>query len=101
MNYNLAKVLLMKILFAALLVLFAISSVWGKSRTTTLESCITAPVDPILLSNYFKDDEIKIDTKFLFCLNQTEGVFYHSLFDVPDNILQKRYDFIMSERASK
>lgn len=91
----------MKILFTALLVLFAISSVWGKSRPTTVESCIKSPVDSIVLSNYLKDDQVKIDTQFLFCLNQTDGIFYHSLFDVPDDILQKRYDFIMSERASK
>ena len=91
----------MKILFTALLVLFAISSVWGKSRPVTVESCISSPVDSILLSNYLKDDQIKIDTQFLYCLNQTNGPFYQSLFDVPDDILQKRYDFIMSERASK
>jgi len=48
-----------------------------------------------------KDEQVKIDSEFLFCLNQIEGVYYQSLFDIPDTLLERRYEVIMKVRASR
>ena len=92
----------MKTLFAFLLLLFVASSLWARERApVTIESCINANVESIYYMRSLKDEQVKIDSEFLFCLNQIEGVYYQSLFDIPDTLLERRYEVIMKVRASR
>lgn len=84
------------------MIFFIASTVWAKAREEmTVKSCIEAPVDKYAYIRSIKDEQVKIESDFLYCLNSVPGISYSSLFDIPDDILLKRYEFIMQERAKR
>lgn len=94
----------MKTLFGLLMILFVASTVWARGQERarpTIESCIQASLDRYTYVRGIKDEQVKIENDFLYCLNSVSGVAYPTLFDVPDDILMKRYEFILAERAKR
>ncbi len=92
----------MKVLFGLLMIFFMASTVWARAKEeVSVKSCIEASVDKYAYIRSIKDEQVKVESDFLYCLNSVPGISYASLFDVPDDILQKRYEFIMSERAKQ
>ncbi len=92
----------MKTLFGLLIILFVASTVWARgTEEATVQSCIEASLDRYAYVRSVKDEQVKVENDFLYCLNSIPGVAYPTLFDVPDEILLKRYEFIMRERAKR
>lgn len=91
----------MKIFLSALILLFVASTVWGAEKKKTNLDCVRSEVDSIMLMRHLKPDQIKVDQEFLICLNQLSGPFYSTLFDVPDDLLLARYNFILEKRAQR
>lgn len=91
----------MKIFLSAIMLLFIASTVWGGEKKKTNLDCVNSQVDSIMLMRSLKPDQIKVDQEFLICLNQLDGPFYPTLFDVPDDLLLARYNFILEKRAQR
>ena len=92
----------MKWTFVILLALFAYTSANAAREKLTVEACVKSEVDSILLYSRLPADQVKVDQNFLVCLNRIEGgKFYSTLFDVPDELLLARYEFILEARAKK